>query len=448
MHFVFENIKNGDFSNFEKHNKPGIVRFSQSSFANTILRFKSMESEEFEKFVEFVTYSDLTPKNKKYIIPVGVSYHPSEWCGSDRYDVGFNRKDPNLKSLFQIISPQYLKDLQEGQAFLLLDQSHEGYQTEWLWQWFHNNCDEFNINPTQIIYVTGNLNCRTQYTEWADSHNLKNRIFPVPYPHFEMMMFETMKIQNEDQNLKKTPEFEDQLVYKEQKLFDIKTFNALQKRFRAHRIWFFKYLHDANLINDNIISMNEFNHIQSFYDGRYLNIDEWTDLSRFIPRLPPQNPEGCDLDDFSNQDCGKYLNQLNEQIMLDTWLTVVSEASFGDHELTCFLSEKTFKPIACYHPFIIFGNKGSLEHIRNLGYKTFHPFIDETYDTLPTWERIDAITKELIRINNFKPDEKLDWYKNLKNILEHNYNILHINSRKKIPSAFVGVSDYVSKTDL
>ena len=36
----------------------------------------------------------------------------------------------------------------------------------------------------------------------------------------------------------------------------------------------------------------------------------------------------------------------NEEIMLDPWLTVVSEASFGDSEGECFLSEKTCKPIA------------------------------------------------------------------------------------------------------
>jgi hypothetical protein len=52
-----------------------------------------------------------------------------------------------------------------------------------------------------------------------------------------------------------------------------------------------------------------------------------------------------------------YINRFPEQVVKDTFFTVVSEAHCGDSDETMFLSEKTFKVIACNHPFIIMGNK-------------------------------------------------------------------------------------------
>jgi hypothetical protein len=44
------------------------------------------------------------------------------------------------------------------------------------------------------------------------------------------------------------------------------------------------------------------------------------------------------------------------------------------------LTEKTFKPILNLQPFIIIGNPGSLQLLKDLGYKTFDDVIKESYD--------------------------------------------------------------------
>jgi hypothetical protein len=45
-----------------------------------------------------------------------------------------------------------------------------------------------------------------------------------------------------------------------------------------------------------------------------------------------------------------------------------------------FLTEKTFKPIKYGQPFVILGTTGSLAYLKEQGYKTFSPWIDESYD--------------------------------------------------------------------
>ena len=49
-----------------------------------------------------------------------------------------------------------------------------------------------------------------------------------------------------------------------------------------------------------------------------------------------------------------------------------------------------------------------------------------------------AITKELKRINNMSSKDKLDWFCNLKPILEHNYELLKSKSSNS-PSEYLKI---------
>jgi hypothetical protein len=66
-----------------------------------------------------------------------------------------------------------------------------------------------------------------------------------------------------------------------------------------------------------------------------------------------------------------------------------------------------------------------LEYLKSLGYKTFHPYINESYDEIVDDKlRMDAITTEILRLNNFSDSEWLIFQKNVKDIIEHNYKVL------------------------
>ena len=51
------------------------------------------------------------------------------------------------------------------------------------------------------------------------------------------------------------------------------------------------------------------------------------------------------------------------------------------------LSEKTYKAIAYYHPFLILGVPGLLARLRYLGFETFDNIFDESYDAEPNWKK-------------------------------------------------------------
>lgn len=62
--------------------------------------------------------------------------------------------------------------------------------------------------------------------------------------------------------------------------------------------------------------------------------------------------------------------------------------------LPTFMSEKTFKPIAFEHPFVVWGSPGTLAYLHKSGFETFDHVIDETYDTINNnGQRLDSIIK-------------------------------------------------------
>ena len=130
------------------------------------------------------------------------------------------------------------------------------------------------------------------------------------------------------------------------------------------------------------------------------------------------------------------------QALYATDINVVMEA-YVDYEVLeyTFITEKTYRNMKYKKPFIIMGNQYSLAVLHKLGYKTFHPLIDESYDSIKyTKDRCKAIIKELERLKAMSDDEWTTFLQNCNPILEHNYN--NLLSRIKQTSAWLeGLKD-------
>jgi hypothetical protein len=69
-------------------------------------------------------------------------------------------------------------------------------------------------------------------------------------------------------------------------------------------------------------------------------------------------------------------------------------------------TEKTLKAMYSGARFILFADPASLELLRSHGFRTFHPHINETYDTIPTYrEKADALHLEIERIISMRDED-------------------------------------------
>lgn len=104
------------------------------------------------------------------------------------------------------------------------------------------------------------------------------------------------------------------------------------------------------------------------------------------------------------------------------WLSVVTETeNIQDFDRTFFPTEKTAKVMLAGHPFLIFGGQWFLRNLRNLGFRTFDPWLDETYDTIADGAlRIQALLDSLQRFSLMSVAEQLVWQQHTAEICRHN----------------------------
>jgi hypothetical protein len=143
-------------------------------------------------------------------------------------------------------------------------------------------------------------------------------------------------------------------------------------------------------------------HRNSLYQSMQPWLDQlvWSYLA--IGKRLPNDQEGCK----------KFIHDLGLEISINdrffnpdwydsTYFSLIAETEVDSYpDQPVFITEKTFKPIAFQHPFLIFGNAGTLKHLHNLGFETYDNLFNESYDTCQDSSvRLSII---LENIKNFK----------------------------------------------
>lgn len=421
--FVISNTETNVVLDSGTHtNKVGSNRFTLAPIFNA-MRISSGNVNHNLFKVDTFTKKD---KPENYIIPLGVHNDPQNWAGGS----GCEYKD--YESLFDLLDADYLEDIKNEKAILLIDSSFEGYHDDWIFEFFHKECNDRNINPTHIIFVTGNSIVESCYSKWLKQNPQKKQIKVVPYSHFE---FDTHILSKDlpPGNENYPPTFNEQIRYKSAN--KIYSFCNLNKKPRPHRRNFYSLLYKNNLLKDGMVSMNYFNESPEFCDFK-LTHEELEDMRKNLPSL---------IYDTSNEihDPNYYVTRFNDKVCLDTYFSVISEAQYEDTQETIFLSEKIFKVMMCSHPFMVLGNKNSLKELKKMGYKTFDKWIDESYDELEDCQRYEKIVENLKYIISI--EDKLSWFKEMQEVIEHNRNQIAENTTKNISYAFQSVYDHFNK---
>jgi hypothetical protein len=108
-------------------------------------------------------------------------------------------------------------------------------------------------------------------------------------------------------------------------------------------------------------------------------------------------------------------------------IQVIPETIFNTKKV--HLTEKTFKPIVMYQPFILFASPNSLKYIQDYGFKTFSNIWDESYDSEPNAKiRFEKATKLIRKIARLKDKDYKILLKKTTNII--NFNRKHFYSKK------------------
>lgn len=281
------------------------------------------------------------------------------------------------------------------------------------------------IPSENFIYLSGAINGEEAYENVAQTYNFPCRITTLSASMFHFYLLETITNYNIDYSVDINP-----------KLKKFLCFNKLEREQRLRlieRMLENKFVELGYYSFESGDSANFSKFIDSLVQEKFPNIKKHKDtfplrLNINPNRTNPVNVIPDDMEYFKNS----YFSIVNETIFYGA-LSTESNPLF--HQLSAeyssvFISEKTYKCLAVKHPFVIFGRPGIIKGLHKLGFKTFSPYFDESYDDIiDDDERFDAIFNEITRLIHLSDDEWIEILKNIQPILEHNHS-LFFNSTK------------------
>lgn len=216
-----------------------------------------------------------------------------------------------------------------------------------------------------------------------------------------------------------------------------KRFLCFNRRWRLQRLLLITLLKYYNILDKGFVSLLPGLDYRNWHNSYPILKSECTDHQKITDILNiietdmiNMNPLYLDYNDVTVNMTD--IDDVSLPFYRDSLLSVVTETNFFNRSIfngSRYLSEKSFKPIAIGHPFILLTVSHSLELLRLLGYKTFHPFIDETYDTVSNdYDRILLVVNEIKKICEYDQNQLHTFIDNVKPIVKFNQAVLKSKS--------------------
>lgn len=179
-------------------------------------------------------------------------------------------------------------------------------------------------------------------------------------------------------------------------------------------------------------------------DGLWFNLQDWKSYHIIAERMYYLNfmtPLNLDIkhtraikletgrrtyfpvDDYSTPSSTNHKSNSLEKFYRDAFVDIVTETRFA--QPTGNFSEKVYQAIVHRKPFIVVAPPNTVKYIKESGFKTFSDFWDESYDSCLNHEdRLVEIFKLIDWIDAKPLDELKEMYKQMKDIVEYNYELL------------------------
>lgn len=315
--------------------------------------------------------------------------------------------------------------------YIFIDYGYEAYA----YAYFHYVYKFITKNELQhkVIFACANENVQTEHKLWCLHRGVSESATTL---FFNRMFSATRDAYINENNVFNTNK--------------TKWFCCLNHRPHPHRLGTIIYLDKLGLLNGNIVTGHDKN-----YEVHYGTEDPSNNYDNYVHILTERiTPEYKNIilskkddtylklpliyDNFElHNGCQPF--KLTGRIFNDCLINLVTETyyfNFFNHQTpTGFITEKTLKAIVAKQIFIIIGERGLLKRIRDMGFRTFSDFIDESYDSEPDDVRmfkaiesmqsamktysVEELSKmtENIREKNLKTYMKLDFTINLRDKL-------------------------------
>lgn len=297
----------------------------------------------------------------------------------------------------------------------------EGHSLE---EWFLNIRKilvNHNISSNQVYFVFGDHDFEKNYKTFLKKHNIPTFLNPISIDFFLSDYYERANI------------FNNKIIGNKE--FDFLFYNG---KLRPHRLLSVSEMHDRNLINRGLVSFIDSTHSKRSFDFRQcIKILETVNycpshIYKFTENFKPLILDLTGDELFQDNINNTVLEHYNK-----SYFSIISETNVT----TRFQTEKTFKPIANLHPFVMIGCARMLSLLKEKGFETFPELFDESYDNEEnSVKRLTMVIDEVEKFTNLTIKEKNKKIDSIKNKLFFNKNhyisLAKVSGKKEFEKIF------------
>lgn len=323
-----------------------------------------------------------------------------------------------------------------------------------------------DLSPDTWFYVTGSIDGEETYRNYCAHVNDDTLMHIISGYRFESVAKSTVQLEVQPSEL--CISRKELLEIDSTPRIRLKNFVCFNRMTRWHRVQILSYCLENNLVDDAYYSFDFATADTGYNDRERWNLDNPEHynfdsgyLKGWMERWPASRAIYNHWHKFP-----LVLNRTEERenpVQLCTadvkyhkhsYFSVVPETTFHkslgaegaptsmNHTDGVFISEKIYKPIAYKHPFIVASTAGYLTQLRRCGYKTFHPFIDESYDNeVDDNKRMMMICEEISRLCAQTDEQWLEFQANVQDIVEHNLAVF-LDGSKSLSTTKINLKEY------
>lgn len=319
--------------------------------------------------------------------------------------------------LKDILHPELIDYFKSGKVKILVNIIHDPLYDDYSIRQFELEMNKLGIDGSNIIFLGG-----TNFKQYYEKH-IDSRVKIYSGHLFIKGYVDITKQYPMVGNLGYVNELVSEMDLSENTIRPLKFLCNNRTMTKPHRACMAYFSLKYDLLSEgkfSFIQKISKNQLQSNISSLLNDVNE-----SIVEKIESILPYEIDTKFLKNEEKSHFgVNNNKKDWYSETYVNLVTETFFGPN---VFLSEKIFKPISNLQPFIVLGDYGTLAELKRLGFKTFEPFIDESYDNeMEAEQRIKKIEIEIKKLKDKSIREIHDWYYSIKDILIHNQQ--HLNT--------------------
>jgi len=301
--------------------------------------------------------------------------------------VRMNGSSADLAQILTTLPEAALQAVRARRAGLVFDHSGEGlaYRDKRSRRW-HSAFDSMQVPPDQAIFLTQTLTYGEHYARWCAANGIDRSLKVLTYDYHIKKFFSSSWPSPRRALGHKRRVLEGERAIE-------KDFICLNFKPRPWRLALLTHLLRDGLWDDGLVSFGGLT--QEEMPGRepshiwrkggpiehFLTLEIAGETSDQLDALAARGQTlfGRSGDEANRPErVSDRVLDMDAELFARAAFSLVSETEMRAERQR--ITEKPFKALANFHPIVLFGNHHALRLVRDLGFRTFSPWIDEGYD--------------------------------------------------------------------